>query len=76
MQVTRVDGIVSDALEATAEISQTLQQGIKGPVRQIAGVIAGFRAGLETLIQRSPFNRSAAPREPQRYPPAGSPFDL
>lgn len=55
MQVARVDGIVSDALHATEEISQTLQQGIKGPVRQIAGIIAGVKAGLETLIERSPF---------------------
>jgi len=57
MQVVRVDGIVTDALVATEEISQTVQNGIKAPVRQIAGVIAGLRAGLETLIERSPFNR-------------------
>jgi uncharacterized protein YoxC len=57
MQVVRVDGIVTDALIATEEISQTVQNGIKAPVRQIAGVIAGLRAGLETLIERSPFNR-------------------
>jgi methyl-accepting chemotaxis protein len=57
MQVVRVDGIVTDALFATEEISQTVQNGIKAPVRQIAGVIAGFRAGIETLIERSPFNR-------------------
>jgi uncharacterized protein YoxC len=54
-QVSRVDGIVTDALVATEEISQTVQQGIRGPVRQIAGVIAGLKAGLETLIERSPF---------------------
>ena len=56
-QVVRVDGIVTDALIATEEISQTVQNGIKAPIRQIAGVIAGLRAGLETLIERSPFNR-------------------
>ena len=56
-QVVRVDGIVSDALGATEEISQTVQNGIKGPLRQIAGVIAGFKAGIETLIERSPFGR-------------------
>jgi methyl-accepting chemotaxis protein len=55
VQVVRVDGIVTDALVATEEISQTVQNGIRGPVRQIAGVIAGLRAGLETLIERSPF---------------------
>ena len=57
VQVMRVDGIVSDALQTTEEISQTVQQGIKGPVKQIAGIIAGLRAGIETLIERSPFGR-------------------
>jgi methyl-accepting chemotaxis protein len=57
VQVRRADGIVSDALQATEEISQTVQQGIKGPVKQIAGVIAGVRAAIETLVARSPFGR-------------------
>ena len=55
VQVSRVDGIVTDALTATEEISHTVQNGIRAPVRQIAGVIAGLKAGLETLIERSPF---------------------
>lgn len=55
VQVSRVDGIVTDALVATEEISHTVQQGIKAPVRQIAGVVAGLKAGLETLVARSPF---------------------
>ena len=57
VHVAHVDGIVTDALMATEEISQTVQDGIRGPVRQVAGVIAGFRAGIETLIARSPFGR-------------------
>jgi uncharacterized protein YoxC len=56
-QVQRADNIVSDALQATEEISQTVQNGIKGPVKQIAGVIAGVRAAIETLVARSPFGR-------------------
>jgi methyl-accepting chemotaxis protein len=56
-QVSRVDGIVTDALVATEEISATVQQGIRGPIRQISGVIAGLRAGIDTLIERSPFGR-------------------
>jgi methyl-accepting chemotaxis protein len=55
VQVQRADNIVSDALHATEEISQTVQQGIKGPVKQIAGVIAGVKAAVETLVARSPF---------------------
>jgi uncharacterized protein YoxC len=56
-QVVRADNIVSDALQATEEISQTVQHGIKGPVKQIAGVIAGVKAAIETLVARSPFGR-------------------
>ncbi|MFC6644031.1 hypothetical protein ACFQBQ_18505 [Granulicella cerasi] len=55
VQISRVDGIVSDALATTYEVSRTVQESIKGPVKQVAGVIAGLRAGLETLIARSPF---------------------
>jgi methyl-accepting chemotaxis protein len=57
VQVQRADNIVSDALHATEEVSQTVQQGIRGPVKQIAGVIAGVKAAMETLAARSPFGR-------------------
>jgi methyl-accepting chemotaxis protein len=57
VHVAQADGIVTDALLATAEISATVQQGIKAPLRQIVGVVAGVRAGLEKLVQMSPFGR-------------------
>ena len=57
VQVARVDGMVSEALTTTQEISQTVQQGIRLPVRQIAGVISGLKVGFETLIERSPFGK-------------------
>jgi methyl-accepting chemotaxis protein len=56
-QVTKVDGLVSDALATTREVSQTVQEGIRVPVRQIAGIIAGVKAGLETLVAKSPFGK-------------------
>jgi methyl-accepting chemotaxis protein len=57
MHVAHADGIVGNALNAAEDISNTVQDGIKGPVRQIAGVIAGVRAGVEKLVERSPFFR-------------------
>jgi len=57
VQVKRADNIVSDALHATEEISHTVQHGIKVPLKQVAGVIAGVRAAVETLAARSPFGR-------------------
>src|ERR1700761_8943392 len=44
VHVAHADGIVSDALTAAGDISTTVQDGIKGPVRQIAGIVAGIRA--------------------------------
>jgi uncharacterized protein YoxC len=55
VQVVRADGIVTDALKATEEISHSVQHSIKVPVKQIAGVIAGVRAAIDTLVARSPF---------------------
>jgi hypothetical protein len=55
--VTHVDGIVHDALNAAEDISNTVQQGIKAPLRQVVGVVAGVRAGLDKLLQLSPFGR-------------------
>jgi methyl-accepting chemotaxis protein len=55
--VIHADGIVDNALNAAEDISHTIQDGIRGPVRQIAGVIAGVRAGIEKLVERSPFGR-------------------
>jgi methyl-accepting chemotaxis protein len=76
VQVERADGIVTDALEATQEISTTVQNGIRGPVRQIAGVIAGVKAGIETLIERSPFNRTAGARPGRYYEASVPPSDM
>jgi methyl-accepting chemotaxis protein len=57
VQVARVDGMVTEALDATEDISRTVQQGIRTPVREIAGIIAGIKVAVETLIERSPFNK-------------------
>ena len=57
VQVARVDGMVSEALTTTEEISQSVQHGIRAPVRQLAGVISGLKVGFETLIERSPFGK-------------------
>jgi len=60
-QVVHVDGIVTEALYATEEISRTVQDQIRKPVRQIVGVLAGLQAGLATLIEKSPFGKRDRP---------------
>jgi len=71
VQVARVDGMVTEALVTTQEISQTVQRSVRGPVQQIAGIVAGLKTGLETLIARSPF---AAPLRKKQ--PGPGPYDL
>lgn len=60
-QVTRVNGLVSEALTTTQEVSRSVQDGIKAPIRQVAGILAGLKVGLETLAERSPFLKSKTP---------------
>jgi len=64
IQVARVDDIVTDALATTEEVSRVVQDGIRTPVRQIAGIIAGLKAGLETLAKRSPFGKGKGFQNP------------
>ena len=69
-QISRVNGIVSEALTTTHEVSRNVQDGIKAPIRQLAGIIAGLRVGLETLADRSPVLKSKPGSRP------GKPGDL
>jgi methyl-accepting chemotaxis protein len=71
-QVERVDGMVTGVLTTAQEVSRTVQEGIRKPVHQIAGLIAGVRVGLETLLDRSPFAR----RGPKPTKPYESPYDM
>jgi hypothetical protein len=62
-QVARVDGMVSTALNTTAEIVDNVSNGIRGPVQKIATIAAQAKAALEGLLDkiksktaRSPYN--------------------
>lgn len=61
-QVDRVDGMVSSALTATSNVAQTIHHSIRIPVNQVAGVVSGFKAGLDVLL--------GAARDLQRSAPA------
>jgi hypothetical protein len=52
-QAARVDGMVTGVLNTTADISETLQRAVKVPVREIAGLVNGFKAGLDVLVGRA-----------------------
>jgi methyl-accepting chemotaxis protein len=66
VHVARVNGMVEDALDTTQEVQAVVSENIRKPVKQIAGIVAGVKAAVETLIARSPF-------KPKGYE---SPYDL
>jgi hypothetical protein len=63
-QIARVDGMVTSALNATAELAATIHQGIRVPVREAAGVISGVRVGFHTLWKMTRGMRSAPASSP------------
>jgi len=58
-QVARVDGMVSTALTATGALASLIHQGIRTPVIEVIGVMNGFRAGIDVLLNKS--RKSASP---------------
>jgi hypothetical protein len=53
VQAARVDGMVTSVLNTTAEISDTLQRAVKAPVRELSGLVNGFKAGVDVLVGRT-----------------------
>jgi hypothetical protein len=52
-QAARVDGMVTSVLNTTAEITDSIQRGIKVPVREVTGMVNGLKAGLDVLVGRA-----------------------
>jgi hypothetical protein len=52
-QAARVDGIVTSALNTTTDVAETIQRGIKIPLREVSGIINGVKAGLDVLVGRA-----------------------
>jgi hypothetical protein len=52
-QAARVDGMVTGVLNTTSEITDSLQRAIRVPVREFAGLMNGFKAGLDVLVGRA-----------------------
>jgi methyl-accepting chemotaxis protein len=60
-QISHADRIVTSALDTTEEIKDVVANGIRGPVKQVAGIIAGLRAGLESLLARTGYKGGSGP---------------
>ncbi|WP_348268570.1 hypothetical protein P8936_04945 [Edaphobacter paludis] len=53
VQAARADEIVTTILMGTAEVVDSVQAGIRVPVREFNGLVSGFKAGLDVLVGRS-----------------------
>ena len=52
-QVERINGMVSGVLDATTQMGKAIQHGIGAPGREIAGIVSGAKAGVDTLLKNS-----------------------
>ncbi|MHB1022850.1 MAG: hypothetical protein ACYC46_07515 [Acidobacteriaceae bacterium] len=59
-QVERVDGMVSGGLDALSRVASSLQEGLMAPIRQVTGILNGFRAGLDVLRSKGRSAHSSA----------------
>jgi methyl-accepting chemotaxis protein len=62
-QVDHVDRMVTEALVATEEITHTVAHGIRIPIKQVAGMIAGLRVGIDTLVKNFTPKNNRGPNE-------------
>lgn len=52
-QVQRVNGMISGALDATAKLGKSIEYGITQPTREIAGVVSGLKAAMDSLLSKT-----------------------
>jgi uncharacterized protein YoxC len=52
-QTTRVDRMLTDTLDAVDKASDFVTKAVGKPVRQLSGLLAGFKAAIESLGSRN-----------------------
>lgn len=50
-QADRVNGMVSSTLNTTSNVVGSMERGVKVPIREVAGVLAGIKAGWSVLTR-------------------------
>ncbi len=63
-QTARVDSMISSTLNNLGNATAAVEKSIAGPLRQVNGVLAGLRAGMETLSAK-PGQRPVKPAASQ-----------
>ncbi len=52
-QIVRVNGMITSALTATADVAGKIHHGIRVPVREVSAIVSGVKATLESLVHKT-----------------------
>ena len=52
-QADRVNGMVNSTLDTTSNVVGSVERGVKVPIREVAGILAGIKAGWDVLLRPS-----------------------
>jgi methyl-accepting chemotaxis protein len=66
-QSSRVDSMISSALDAVDNAAGFVAETVNKPVRQLSGLLAGVKAVVESLGASRPPHRSSPPPHPASY---------
>jgi hypothetical protein len=53
-QAVRVDGMVKATLDQVTFAAHAIEHGLAMPVRQVSGILNGFRAGVDVMRKKTP----------------------
>jgi len=65
-QVAEVDGMITSTLKAANDIVATVHHSIRVPVREVAGLVNGLKAGLDVLVGKAKGFGASAPAATSR----------
>lgn len=51
-QADRVNDMVNSTLDTISNVGSTLERGVKAPLREVSGLFAGLKAGIDVLTGR------------------------
>jgi hypothetical protein len=68
-QISRVDSMVTSALNSTIRLGIAIEHGIARPGREVAGVVAGLKAGFDVFAAAAARALNPRPVPPRSTPP-------
>jgi len=73
-QVTRVNGMVSNVLDATEQMGRAIRHSVTQPVREVSGIMGGVKVAFQTFLNGSgkakgPVYRAPVGTYEPAYPP-------